>query len=189
LTFEFETPQTKRCGVSLDTSKMDQPNPTRHEDEAQNGRNGQGRNWEGVVEKQIREAMERGEFDNLLGRGKPLDLSGQPHTPPEWELAFKLLRDAGFAPEWIEQDKEVRAAKTEIRKRFQNYLRRPAAKETDRSAAEARLIADFRKEARELNRLIDNFNLKAPSLRVHHTRIRVEEEIAEFRVALAKGRE
>ena len=36
--------------------------------------------WESAVEKQIREAQERGEFDNLPGAGKPLDLrdSGDP---------------------------------------------------------------------------------------------------------------
>src|SRR6478609_4256999 len=36
--------------------------------------------WESAVERQIREAQERGEFDNLPGAGKPLDLhdSGDP---------------------------------------------------------------------------------------------------------------
>jgi len=29
---------------------------------------------ENVIEKQIREAIERGEFDDLEGKGKPLDL-------------------------------------------------------------------------------------------------------------------
>jgi hypothetical protein len=30
---------------------------------------------ETLVEKRIREAMEKGEFDNLPGKGEPLDLS------------------------------------------------------------------------------------------------------------------
>jgi Domain of unknown function (DUF1992) len=38
---------------------------------------------ESLVEKQIREAQERGEFDNLPGSGKPLDL-GAPDDPDWW---------------------------------------------------------------------------------------------------------
>lgn len=144
--------------------------------------------WESVVDKQIREAMERGEFDNLLGQGEPLNLNKEPHTPPEWDAAFRMLREAGFAPEWIEQDKEIRAAKAEIFKPFRNYLQRRGKLPSDRSAVQARLIAEFRRKAGEVNRLIDDFNLKAPSIRLHHARIRVEEEIANF-AASAEGRE
>ena len=39
--------------------------------------------WESWVERQIREATERGEFDNLPGTGKPLDL-GSPDDPDWW---------------------------------------------------------------------------------------------------------
>ena len=66
------------------------------------------KDWEAAVEKQIREAMERGDFANLRGVGKPLDLSENPYTPEEWRLAFKVLKDAGAAPGWIEQGKEIR---------------------------------------------------------------------------------
>src|SRR6476620_4136435 len=38
--------------------------------------------WESAVDKQIREAQERGEFDNLPGAGKPLDLSDS--GDPDW---------------------------------------------------------------------------------------------------------
>ncbi|MCC6987221.1 MAG: DUF1992 domain-containing protein, partial [Anaerolineales bacterium] len=38
---------------------------------------------ENPVEKAIREAQARGEFDNLKGRGKPLDLTAYFETPEE----------------------------------------------------------------------------------------------------------
>jgi hypothetical protein len=38
--------------------------------------------WESPVERQIREAQERGDFDNLPGAGKPLDLSDS--GDPDW---------------------------------------------------------------------------------------------------------
>ena len=42
-------------------------------------------NWESPVEKAIREAQERGEFDNLPGTGKPLRSLGDPERDdPDW---------------------------------------------------------------------------------------------------------
>ena len=64
-------------------------------------------NWESWIDQQIREAQERGEFDDLPGRGQPLDLTPNPYAQDR-ELAFKILKDAGYAPEWIELDKVIR---------------------------------------------------------------------------------
>ena len=44
-----------------------------------------------AVEARIKEAMERGEFSNLPGRGKPLDLSAYFETPEELRLAELIL--------------------------------------------------------------------------------------------------
>lgn len=49
--------------------------------------------WESWVERQIREATERGEFDNLPGLGKPLDL-GNPDDPDWW--VKRLMRREGI---------------------------------------------------------------------------------------------
>jgi hypothetical protein len=143
------------------------------------------RAWEGYIEKQIREAMERGDFENLSGEGKPLDLRYDPNVPAEWQLAFKVLKDAGYAPDWIEQDKAIREALENLDKPFQRYLaRRPASRDA-RAAREEKLIAEFRQVAAELNRSIDLFNLKAPVARLHRRRIRIEDEIEKFREACA----
>jgi DnaJ family protein C protein 28 len=142
--------------------------------------------WESAVEKQIREAMERGDFDNLPGRGKPLDLSRDPNVPDDWEMAVKLLKDAGYAPQWIEEDKEIRAWRERLFAPLARYLQRPPADRSDRAVREARVIADFRKGADELNRAIDLFNLKAPTPRLHHRRVRVEEEAERFQAECKK---
>jgi hypothetical protein len=63
--------------------------------------------WESWVEQQIREAQGRGAFDNLPGRGQSLALTPNPYAK-EQEMAFKILKDAGFAPEWIELGKVIR---------------------------------------------------------------------------------
>ncbi len=140
--------------------------------------------WESAVEKQIREAMERGDFDDLPGKGKPLDLHRDPSVPADWEMAFKLLKDAGFAPDWIELDKELRVARAQLFAPFDNYLSRLSEKARADERYETRLIAEFREHAVELNRQIDLFNLKAPTPRLHHVRIRIDEEIEKFRAAV-----
>ena len=60
-----------------------------------------------IAERRIQEAMQRGEFDNLPGRGKPLvqeDLSG---VPEELRMAYKVLKNAGCVPPEIELRNDV----------------------------------------------------------------------------------
>lgn len=153
------------------------------------------REWESVVEKQIREAMERGEFENLSGNGKPLDLNVNPFIPEEMRQAFRILENAGVAPDWIEQDKEIRAEKAALEKmlrdqgqRQREHSARSHSLAPDRIIAEYehlararnQVVARFRERAAALNKRIDTFNLKAPNSRVHHTRIQIDDEIGRF---------
>ena len=66
-----------------------------------------GPTWESIVERQIREAMEDGAFDELPYQGLPIPL-GDDSAAGERALGFRVLRNAGVAPPWIEADKEVR---------------------------------------------------------------------------------
>ena len=70
--------------------------------------------WEGHVEQTIREARERGDFDNLPGAGKPLDLEENPFAG-EWQSAFRMARNAGAAPLWVQLDREIAADRTALR--------------------------------------------------------------------------
>ncbi|MBP2674719.1 MAG: hypothetical protein H6Q84_1559 [Deltaproteobacteria bacterium] len=60
-----------------------------------------------IAERKIQEAMERGEFDDLPGKGKPLDLSDDPMVPEELRVAFKVMKNAGFLPPELELHKEI----------------------------------------------------------------------------------
>ncbi|WP_315910960.1 DnaJ family domain-containing protein [Xylanibacillus composti] len=60
-----------------------------------------------IVEEKIREAMEKGDFDQLPGSGKPLPPDDAAGVPPELRLGFKLLKNAGMLPEEMQLRKEL----------------------------------------------------------------------------------
>jgi hypothetical protein len=60
-----------------------------------------------LAESKIRAAMAHGEFDNLPGHGKPLQLDDFSRVPAELRMGFKLLRNAGCLPPELEARKEV----------------------------------------------------------------------------------
>jgi hypothetical protein len=67
-----------------------------------------------LIEQKIREAMERGEFDNLSGRGEPVDLTEYFATPEDMRVGLKLLKDARIVPEELELLKEAESLKAEM---------------------------------------------------------------------------
>ena len=50
------------------------------------------------VEEKVRQAEKDGLFDNLSGKGKPLDLEEWRRTPPELRMGYSVLKSAGVAP-------------------------------------------------------------------------------------------
>lgn len=60
-----------------------------------------------IAEKRIAEAIERGEFKNLPGTGKPLVLENDSTIPDYLRMAYKVLSNAGFLPPELEERKEV----------------------------------------------------------------------------------
>ncbi len=119
---------------------------------------------ESLVEKKIREAMEEGEFDNLPGKGGPLDLTGNPFENPDMRIVHKLLRNAGFAPAWIEERKDIEAqfeiaSQTMVRA----WTLYQTAGISPNDAAWERNCTEFRAKVAELNSRIRIYNLKVPA--------------------------
>lgn len=148
--------------------------------------------WESLAERKIKEAQEQGLFDDLPGKGKPLDLSENPFLDPSWRIAFKLLQDHGFAPEWIELDKEIRAELGALRRQLAEskcwYARAMASLE-DWPGCEARQgrawieaywerkLSYFATWIIELNKKIGLFNLKVPIVRLQRRKVSIDEEL------------
>ena len=60
-----------------------------------------------IVEAIIQDAVERGEFDNLPGKGKPVDLSEYFETSEEIRLAHSLLKNAGMTSREVDLLREI----------------------------------------------------------------------------------
>jgi len=60
-----------------------------------------------IAETRIREALAQGEFENLPGAGKPLNLEDYFSTAEELRMAFSILKNANCAPAEVELLNEV----------------------------------------------------------------------------------
>ncbi len=61
-----------------------------------------------LVEEKIREAVQRGEFDNLPGSGEPLQLDDDSHLPDDLRIAYKILKNADCLPPELQLRKDIR---------------------------------------------------------------------------------
>lgn len=59
--------------------------------------------------------MEEGQFENLPGKGKPLNLNSNPHADPADDTLYRILSRNKCAPEWVELNKEIRIGVAEWR--------------------------------------------------------------------------
>jgi hypothetical protein len=72
-----------------------------------------------IAEEKIREAIEKGEFDNLPGKGKPVPVEDWTFIPEDLRVAYKVLKNSGFVPEQVSLQKEIE----ELRERLEVCIR------------------------------------------------------------------
>ena len=68
-----------------------------------------------IAEEKIQAAIERGELDDLPGAGKPLRIDTNPFVPNDLQLAYKILKNAGFVPPELELRREIVTLKELLR--------------------------------------------------------------------------
>jgi hypothetical protein len=62
--------------------------------------------FDALAEARIQEAMREGAFDDLPGAGRPLVLDDDRLVPAELRAAYRVLRNAGYAPAEVEARRE-----------------------------------------------------------------------------------
>lgn len=81
------------------------------------------------VEELIQEAISKGEFDNLEGQGKPIDLTAYFNTPAEFRVGYSLLKSNKFVPEEVEILKEIGFLKEKLKDCKDEVLKKKLTKE------------------------------------------------------------
>lgn len=122
------------------------------------------RGFEESVEERIRAAMAAGEFNNLPGAGKPLNLQDNPHEPEGWGMAFRLLKNNNVTLPWLEERQEIERELEEAR-----------AAAFCSQEPNARIT--FQSRLEHLNRRILSYNLRVPRPVFQRGLIAVQAEI------------
>ena len=149
-----------------------------------------GKMYRDYIDELIREAEERGEFDNLPGAGKPLNIDENVYAGDK-AMGYSLLKNNGHAPPEIELMREIKAereraeAKLARVKSWSRALRTRRNPPTDAdkrafNAAVEKAATEYDEALRKLNRKILTLNLSVPTP-MHQQMLNVERLVQEFR--------
>ena len=151
-----------------------------------------GKQFEDYIDEQIRDAQARGEFDNLPGAGKPLNLD-ENHFSGDRAMAYSLLKHNGYAPPEVELAKEIRTQFERTQQKLDKLRQQRKSLSSRRISpfgSEKRAFNDALEKAttqydqllRELNRKILNLNLITPSS-MHMPMFEVEKLVQQFQTS------
>jgi DnaJ homologue, subfamily C, member 28, conserved domain len=96
------------------------------------------------ADEKIKEAIAKGEFDNLPGKGKPLDLDAYFAAPEHLRLGYSILKSADIVPHEMELLKQIHGLKESL----------DSASPIEKTAIQ-----------KQLSEKITNFNLKMEQIK------------------------
>jgi DnaJ homolog subfamily C member 28 len=136
------------------------------------------------IEELLRKAMADGKFDNLPGKGKPLHLeAANPHADPDWELAYRMLKEAGYSLPWIETireiERDIEIARKDLQIAWDCYGSKMSDPQAaiDATASWERSQSAFRNALTLLNQRIRDYNLQVPNPRFQRPVLDMEQEL------------
>ena len=133
--------------------------------------------YESLIDQIMNKAQADGLMDNLPGQGQPLQLDDDALVPDEYRLGNRMLKASGFAPPWIEAQREIEQEHAKLDSWLKDAKRRLPQLE---STARAALMVSYRRKLDDLQRLITHYNLQAPPGAPHLAGLRMADELAEL---------
>lgn len=70
--------------------------------------------FESIAEQRIREALARGDLDDLPGQGRPLDLDDDRLVPEELRMVYRILKNSGYVPPEVQTLKDIAELERQI---------------------------------------------------------------------------
>jgi len=162
------------------------PERGRQAPQAPDGKAGNLRRWRDLVEEQLSEARERGDFDALQGSGKPLRLDQNVYAGDK-ALAYSLLKQNQMLPPELERGREIDADLAQAETLLAGLRRRRDARRGPGHASERRAYDVLRDKTqqryagalRAINSKILSLNIIVPSP-MHRRLLNVERLLADF---------
>ena len=105
-------------------------------------------NFDKLVESMIKEAQERGEFDNLPGKGKPIDLTAYFDTPEDVRVAQFVLKNAGMTSHEVDLLREIAELKQVLPSLLDENKKREVQKEIEKKQIEFSLMMERQRHQR-----------------------------------------
>lgn len=72
------------------------------------------RHFEQLAEERIHAAMQRGDFEDLPGTGKSLPDEDLSMVPEELRMAYRILKNAGFAPPEMDLRRQINRLESQL---------------------------------------------------------------------------
>jgi len=120
--------------------------------------------YQTAIETQLEEARKKGAFDNLQGKGKPLDLSTQPGEREGTWAVHRVMGDQNFTLPWMmlakEIDDDLAACKRMVAQApLASRIRRRELREEHRKKAQG-----VREKLRRYNLMVPSTHLQRPPI-------------------------
>jgi DnaJ family protein C protein 28 len=129
--------------------------------------------FESAIDQIVREAAERGLFDNLEGAGKPLRLEDDA-AAGDWAMAFRMLKNAGETLPWITLGHEITEGQQRLGAQLADAGTRLRGLRSDRVAYKRereRLRERYLAAAAELDRKLIEYGAMIPSYTLDRGRL------------------
>jgi DnaJ family protein C protein 28 len=137
--------------------------------------------WDYLVDKQIQDAIDKGKFENLPGKGKPIEWDENPFADPDHRAAYHLLKKHGFTLPWIAERQEIEADLDAARRSLLRTWKWCGCDTEQMLPGQMyeweRALGDFKRTIIGLNDRIKTLNLKVPSAEFQRLPIVLDREI------------
>lgn len=101
-----------------------------------------------LAEDKIREAIAAGEFDDLPGKGKPLNLDAYFAVAEEWRVGVSLLKNSGFLPQEMQLLKDVEELRAQLPQVSDVSRRKHIEREIHEKTLQYDLLAERRRASK-----------------------------------------
>src|SRR5688572_25665391 len=145
-----------------------------------------------IAERKIAEAVEQGKFEDIAGKGRPLNLDDDPLTPPHLRLGNRILKNANVLPDRVQLEVAIRECRCECEQvwnritwdygKWRDYARREGTSQSLQRFADwrSRARSGYIRSLKRHNDEVLKHNLAAPNSPSIYIPYKLRDEIQRF---------